>query len=116
MTWNSSSRRPGRGAKSELIQNRIMSHDAFRRAQAVDGGADDAARVAGALADRVQPFDSRTGSSDVIADDAHRGAAAGFWADQSSIPQESSLPPVVQDRQAVMGRLPNHRRGSVRDC
>src|SRR5262245_4607757 len=88
-----------------LLQESVFRDDGPGRPQAIDRGADDAARVARPFADRIQPHQTGRLARNPVAQDADRGAAAGFGADQRSFRDEVSPPASVHDRQAVMKGL-----------
>src|SRR6266852_6712819 len=72
--------------------NGVLSYDGLGGAKAVDGSADDAAGVAGAFADGIQPHNAGALSCHVVAGNAHGRAAAGFGTDEGGVLQESPLP------------------------
>src|ERR1700732_5302380 len=74
------------------FEGRELGDDGFGGAEAVNGGADDAAGVAGAFSHGVEALDAGGLTVHIIANDAHRGAAASFRGGQNRVFQKAAMP------------------------
>src|SRR5436190_16957932 len=80
---------------SRGIQWNVLRDDGPGRAEAIDGGADNAAGIAGAFADGIDAVDALRFSTVIVSHDANRRTAAGLGAYQGRLGQESASPAPV---------------------
>ena len=88
----------------------VLGDDHPRRAQAVDGRADDSAGVAGAFAAGIEAGDAGALPAFRLADDPHRRAAARFGTGERRVAEEPAAEPAVHLGKPVHERF-HHELG-----
>src|SRR5262249_15651915 len=88
----------------------MLSNHRQRRTQSIHRCANDATRVAGSLADGIEPYDSRRFARVIVSNNAHGRGAARLGADEVGVLQIFAMPAAIENWQTVQESFANDGR------